>query len=568
METDNSKTTQAVSTPTRSRGATRPKSEWTEATAPKAEITQWKPKRDKSNLYAEADGKIFIFHFEKLYKPEEKMSVYDRFFVDKVSYGSQLPTIATYLNYFIEKYDNDHEVPLALLKLKYAIDKETCGENENGEEIKRFTQDNMPQLISLIYEILFTPTVIEKIKQLVEDNYLDDIEATDNSKYLKDAKKHLESLEFRNIHVKVLLRISFGMKLIAPVMFHFFSVNRMKPERDSDTIYNFYAKLFDIFNEGDMNIYNKLFVYVKAKVLENKSHNSVIFDQRDILGYDEYTVMNSFLRKVLISENIVKYQFNEHYNPKTKKYRENIIGFNKTIIKYQLVYFLKEQYAKNLTEVTSAKNTDGLSGNDKMEMNLSKIDEGRVFLAEMNIATTMARIMKDNDFEISENEIQYYIKNHNMHRLQVQLVCAYWAKYFGGYMNMELINRRQYIILMLILKKRLFDTAGYDGSGSIETCALPYILSGNVSGTVNTRQIRKNKFVEKVRNTALYQKMCEGKYSQLISIKPDYIMEILSKFINTSFTYVVWEEEELLGTPIVYDEDTISDELLFFLSRI
>lgn len=289
METDNSKTTQAVSTPTRSRGATRPKSEWTEATAPKAEITQWKPKRDKSNLYAEADGKIFIFHFEKLYKPEEKMSVYDRFFVDKVSYGSQLPTIATYLNYFIEKYDTDHEVPLALLKLKYAIDKETCGENENGEEIKRFTQDNMPQLISLIYEILFTPTVIEKIKQLVEDNYLDDIEATDNSKYLKDAKKHLESLEFRNIHVKVLLRISFGMKLIAPVMFHFFSVNRMKPERDSDTIYNFYARLFDIFNEGDMNIYNKLFVYVKAKVLENKSHNSVIFDQRDILGYDEYT---------------------------------------------------------------------------------------------------------------------------------------------------------------------------------------------------------------------------------------------------------------------------------------
>ena len=62
--------------------------------------------------------------------------------------------------------------------------------------------------------------------------------------------------------------------------------------------------------------------------------------------------------------------------------------------------------------------------------------------------------------------------------------------------------------------------------------------------------------------------MCEGKYSQLISIKPDYIMEILSKFINTSFTYVVWEEEELLGTPIVYDEDTISDELLFVLSRI
>ena len=38
------------------------------------------------------------------------------------------------------------------------------------------------------------------------------------------------------------------------------------------------------------------------------------------------------------------------------------------------MYFLKDQYSKNLTEVTSAKNTDGLSGMDKIEINLSKLD--------------------------------------------------------------------------------------------------------------------------------------------------------------------------------------------------
>jgi hypothetical protein len=37
----------------------------------------------------------------------------------------------------------------------------------------------------------------------------------------------------------------------------------------------------------------------------------------------------------------------------------------KTIIKYQLMYFLKDQYSKNLTEVTSAKNAEGLSGMDE-----------------------------------------------------------------------------------------------------------------------------------------------------------------------------------------------------------
>ena len=188
------------------------------------------------------------------------------------------------------------------------------------------------ELIDLIYEIFFSDSIIKKINQLVEDNYLDDIESSEESKkYINKEKRHLESLEFTNKHIKILLRISFGMKCISPIMLHYVFMNNIKIDKDSDLIYNFYRKLFDIFTD-DVQLYNKLFVYVKAKVLESKSHNNPIFDQRDILGVDEYTVINQFLRKVLISENIVKYKFNEHYDPKTKKFKENVVGFNKTII--------------------------------------------------------------------------------------------------------------------------------------------------------------------------------------------------------------------------------------------
>lgn len=120
-------------------------------------------------------------------------------------------------------------------------------------------------------------------------------------------------------------------------MLHYVFVNKIKLERDSDLIYNFYRKLFDIFTDPGISIYNKLFTYVKAKVLESKSHNGAIFDQRDILGVDEYTVISQFLKKVLISENIVKYKFSENWDPKAKKYKENIIGFNKTI-NFKVVY--------------------------------------------------------------------------------------------------------------------------------------------------------------------------------------------------------------------------------------
>ena len=53
---------------------------------------------------------------------------------------------------------------------------------------------------------------------------------------------------------------------------------------------------------------------------------------------------------MLISENVVKYE-----------YGANVIGFQKTIIKLQLSFFLKEVYDYNLTEITNIKNSDGLS---------------------------------------------------------------------------------------------------------------------------------------------------------------------------------------------------------------
>ena len=127
----------------------------------------------------------------------------------------------------------------------------------------------------------------------------------------------------------------------------------------------------------------------------------------------------------------------------------------KNCLKYQLGYFIKDQYSKNLVEVTSAKNTDGLSGMDKMEMNLQKIDEGIIILSEANVKHEMKRIRRDYDFEISEEEIDYYIKNHKPTELQVELVTAYWGKHMGSSRNRNNLTRREYIELLLILKKKL-----------------------------------------------------------------------------------------------------------------
>ena len=138
-------------------------------------------------------------------------------------------------------------------------------------------------------------------------------------------------------------------------------------------MYDFNKPAMDIF-QGDVNMFNKLYVYVKRKVIDSNFHNEKIFRQREIFGDDPGLLIEKFVKKQLIAENIVKYKFNKNWDPKKKKYDENPIGLNKTIMKYQLFFFVKETYSKTLTEMTNTRDSEGLSASDKMEMNLSKMD--------------------------------------------------------------------------------------------------------------------------------------------------------------------------------------------------
>ena len=203
-----------------------------------------------------------------------------------------------------------------------------------------------------------------------------------------------------------------------------------------------------------------------------------------------------------------------------------------------------------------------------MLMNQNKIDEGTTVLSDLNIAMTMERIRKRYDFEISEEEIDYYVKHHSPKPIQTQLVYAYFTKYLGSYRDSNVVTRRQYIELLLILKKQLLVSLGYDGrteDNKVYHASLPYILTGNLEDKVNTRIIRNNKFVAKLEENLMYKELIENKYRLLGYLKPEAILSLLSSIINTRFTYVTYEQPELLGREIVYSEDKVSDELLSFL---
>lgn len=534
-------------------------------------LMKWKPVKD--DIIVEPDNGNMIFHFEKNMPEPNTLGKYNVFIIKKKAYCNFLDTLCRYFNFFIKFYDPEAEFRMAYLRIKYTIDKLRLFDLDKFDGSISAASE---ALISFIYDTIFTNEIVANINKMCEENSIDDIEGSnpEQRKYKGQEDLHLESLEYTNQHIRIMHKISFGMKIIAPIMLHFHSKNFIKVTKDDDDYFKFYKKLFEIFNESTdtnpgVDLYNKLYVTVKSKVYESRRTNMTIFNNYDIYGEDTEILVHRILMGSFISDTMFKLTFPETWDYNEGKFKENPAGFIKVIIKKQLEVYRKKVYEKDLCEVTNSTNDDGLSTMDKMQMQLEKLDEGIVTITDANIETSMRKIRERLDVEITEDEIQYYMKNLKLdNKLRDGLILAYFANDFGTFRDMPAIPRRESIILILLIKKKLILESGYDADEFVETARLPYILTGNIANKISTRTIRNNKFLSKLESSELYIKLTTQKYRRLEQIQPNFIKSLISSFINTRFTYCAYEAPELLGTPIEYSEDKTADELLVFLDSI
>lgn len=553
----------------------RPKKIQTESTVRKmpdpSPLMKWKPTKD--DIIVEPDNGNMIFHFEYNMPEPNTLGKYDIFIIKKKAYCNFLDTLCRYFNFFIKFYDPEEEFRMAYLRIKYTIDKLKLFDLDKFDGDADAATD---ALITFIYDTIFTDEIIANINKMCEENCIDDIEGSnpEQRKYKGQEDLHLESLEYTNQHIRIMHKISFGMKIIAPIMLHFHSRNFIKVTKEDEIYFKFYKRLFNIFNEATdtdpgVDLYNKLYVTVKNKVYESRRTNMTIFNNYDIYGEDTDLLVHRILMGSFISDAMFKLTFPETWDYTEGKFKENPAGFIKVVIKKQLEVYRKKVYEKDLCEVTNSTSDDGLSTMDKMQMQLEKLDEGIITITDVNIETTMKKIRERLDVEITTDEVQYYMKNMKLdNKLQNNLILAYFADDFGTFRDMQSLTRIDYIILILLIKKQLILENGYEANEFVEAAKLPYILTGNVANKISTRIIRNNKFLAKLESSELYIKLVTQKYRLLEQIQPNFIKSTLSSFINTQFTYCAYEAPELLGTPIEYSEDRIADELLVFLNSI
>lgn len=495
------------------------------------QVLEWnEPEEDQ--IFRVVGKKSIWVDFGKMFPYVHKKSL-DEFLIRyKDSYITKLVLIRHYINYFIKFYDPDKEFVMNYFYMKSVLD------IEKG-------QGNYPRsmFIDNLYTTLITPSIYEKVKKMVEDNYRIDLSQTNTENI-----KYSESLEFTNTHAKLLLIASMIIKMIIPIILHYITVYKDKKEIHNLSMY--YKPIFDMIEENEnVNLYGKLFNSINVKVNLSETKNSVIWDKYEMEQEDSASYTEELLDKNIIVDNVFKYLF-----------IKNIIAFNSVIIDTQLEFFVIKNLNVNYREISTDKDSEGLSSLDKLEMNTIKIDESLVILSKINIKKTIKAIKKEMNVEITKEEREFYSKFMRITPIGKTLLFYFYAKYFDGYRDLKSITKKQYIDLMILMKRAL------QIKGDIY---LPQILSAGIDGRINARTIHNSKLIDKIVSSEVYSQILSQKYSALQGMeKSEIIISILSTLLNTQFLYCDYDMRNKLGQEINVDFDILSQEFLDFVNRI
>lgn len=214
---------------------------------------KWKIYPADTRFFSLPKTMIIKFDKELSHMNNENIAALNEWKVTKLSYSSYLPRMCEELNFFETMYDQEGELITALFRIKYLIDVDNVS----------YTMRNFDAFKDLCYKTIFTPSMKEKLTRMIDENYVDDIEA-ENLKNMNDPnllsimQRKKKSLEFKNEHVKAMLEISFGIKILSFIINHFCVMRSINIQKNLDIFYRFYLDMFNVF-EHDFNIFNKLY---------------------------------------------------------------------------------------------------------------------------------------------------------------------------------------------------------------------------------------------------------------------------------------------------------------------
>ena len=428
-------------------------------------VDDWVP-LEEDILFTHCKGAFIapIYNFYGL-EGDDKKSIDYFILTSKRCYASDKMKehMCHYLNYFEKFFDNDKELFMIYTKMKYLIDYE-----------KTYTKEHF---IHDIKRYILSPSMLWKIKQMDEYNYIIDLVYKNNN----------SAICYTNRHAKLLMRISILMNMVIPLMCHFM---HMRTINDDNFVLTICDILLDIPIYSDVDLYNKLYETAITNVQTSYKRDTGLWEQQDIRSKNVTTHALSCIENILLNV-IPKYVYNNNIVSLNFGSINNNNGFQVTNISWEYSF---------IPLSLSNRDEDNNSEFDKYESIQARADESLFLQNQVNCEHAMKQI----EFlygPFSPEELKFYY-NHlggKIHPFQKKLVFALFYKYFGDPVSIMSINMEQYIKLV-IASKRLLE--GHN------LRILPYIVSGKIVKVINKKSVNKKEFTE-INNSQYFKYVLE-----------------------------------------------------------
>lgn len=503
--------------------------------------------------------KVLTINFDKELEQfgNENISVFNDWKVTKLSYSTNLPRLCEELNFFETLYDTDHELITSLFRIKYLIDIDTIS----------YTMKNFNAFKDMCYKTIFTPSLLEKIEKMVEENYADDIEA-ENERNMKNPDmanimlRKKKSLEFLNVHVKAILKVSFAIKILSFVINHFIVMRSLNLQKNIEIMYDFYVDAFYIFN-FDFDIFNKLYCYVENKVSSAVSYNKSIFEQQEIEGKDKSIIINQLLKKNVIIDNFIKFSFPQNWNKNKEQPVERVLSFLRSIVSTHISIFLIQVFKRNLIETSVAPDSEGNSKNDRYRASRMKVNEEHVTISTLDMTQIVKKLFKKYENEIDDEELEFYRKNLKPHRLHQLMIEIYFFRYVGSSQEFSLLRHTDWFKLLLIMRNDIMHRLGVTKDVILDA-ALPLIITSNIEeNPVGEKTYLKD--LKYLADNEIFKKLENNYYKAVTAINDEAIKKLLITFANSKYTFSLYEYPEFNGKDVEINKRQLIDELLTFL---
>ena len=480
---------------------------------------------NEDSFYVSNGGNIFGIAFDKIFE-HQALEPYNNFTLTSKRNFKNLATqiLESYEELFLNEGGRfKDELALILYNILNVKKKIILGEVKSFESFRK--------AIDLITDS-GNGLLLRTVSDYIETNYaltLDKITAETKEK----KKKVNEELQFLDSHAKDLLKIAYTYRVLIPVIAVYFDFNKAlfngKFDEDED---GEDSSFVDAVNE----IFNYLFEKVakeNTEALKNKLYKLTMSRiSKTAFSDKRFWTMAKQLSITIETETLEIYKkiMNNAIGKLSIDADKNIISFLQSVINNQIDFLFQSKFKYKFIPLSNNNEKYGISNDDddmsdfeKMEILMTRRDEGAYIVRKLNIADTLERIPEYLGVGVEEAEVTEMLKTLNRNTVQEEIVALITFKYFKDRDALKFINFYQYCYLVIACKKFL------------EAHRLKYISQIIVSDCEKHRE-RLNICGRRVRPEILSSK----KYNDIFNAKYQYFSEDVERpllaFIGTVYS--------------------------------